>query len=101
MILLTTLATMLFAPESPRCTSSSAPSDKIHAERLPLAGLIEAGRVDEGRRVLARLHGQAYADAATTEIQDAIAVEHAAQRGKGYSACFSKYVVLLSAPRHR
>ncbi|BGO96096.1 hypothetical protein NBRC10512v2_007814 [Rhodotorula toruloides] len=69
-ILLFTLVTMLFAPESPRW-------------------LMEAGRVEEGRRVLARLHGQAFADAATLEIQDAIAVEHAAQRGKGYAECFA------------
>lgn len=58
---------------------------------------MEAGRVEEGRRVLARLHGQAFADAATLEIQDAIAVEHAAQRGKGYAECFAKCV----RPRER
>ncbi|BGP11834.1 hypothetical protein JCM10049v2_007754 [Rhodotorula toruloides] len=70
MILLATLITMLFAPESPRW-------------------LMEAGRVEEGRQVLARLHGQAFADAATIEIQEAIAIEHAAQRGKGYAECFA------------
>lgn len=60
-------------------------------------GLMEAGRIEEGRRVLARLHGQAFADASTIEIQEAIAVEHAAQRGKGYAECFAKCV----KPRER
>ncbi|GAA6057344.1 hypothetical protein JCM3770_001103 [Rhodotorula araucariae] len=70
-MILVTLITLQFTPESPRW-------------------LMEAGRVEEGHRVLERLHGKEFADAATVEIQDAIALEHAAQAGKGYAACFSK-----------
>lgn len=51
---------------------------------------MESGRIEEGRRVLERLHGSQYAAAAAIEIQEAIAMEHAAQEGKGYLACFSK-----------
>ncbi|CEQ41065.1 SPOSA6832_02739 [Sporobolomyces salmonicolor] len=74
--------------------------------RVPigLQGLMEKGRVEEGRRVLERLHGSEYADAATLEIQEAIAIEHAAeeQAARGYAACFSgndqcfRYRTLLS-----
>ncbi|GAA6033535.1 hypothetical protein JCM8097_001442 [Rhodosporidiobolus ruineniae] len=66
-----TLFTLAFTPESPRW-------------------LAEAGRVEEGRRVLARLHGEAFADAAMLEIIEAIALEHAAQKDVGYMQCFSK-----------
>ncbi|GAA5928412.1 hypothetical protein JCM1841_005667 [Sporobolomyces salmonicolor] len=80
-----TLVCLLFTPESPRW-------------------LMEKGRVEEGRRVLERLHGSEYADAATLEIQEAIAIEHAAeeQAARGYAACFSgndqcfRYRTLLS-----
>ncbi|KPV76683.1 uncharacterized protein RHOBADRAFT_43028 [Rhodotorula graminis WP1] len=70
LLLIPALVSLQFTPESPRW-------------------LMEKGRVEEGRRVLERLHGSAYAAAATLEIQEAIAMEHAAQAGKGYSACFS------------
>ncbi|GAA5997488.1 sugar porter family MFS transporter [Rhodotorula paludigena] len=71
LILIPALISILFSPESPRW-------------------LMEAGRVEEGRRVLERLHGTEFANAATLEIQEAIALEHAAQAGKGYAACFAK-----------
>jgi len=53
---------------------------------------MEAGRVEEGRRVLERLHGTDYANAATEEILQAIQIEHAAEEAapKGYFACFRK-----------
>ncbi|GAA6006789.1 hypothetical protein JCM11491_003181 [Sporobolomyces phaffii] len=68
---LVTIACLLFMPESPRW-------------------LMEAGRVDEGRDILARLHGHEYATAATEEILQAIAIEKAAEEAapKGYFACF-------------
>ena len=51
---------------------------------------MEAGRVEEGRRVLERLHGTEYAKDATEEILQAIAIEKAAEDAapKGYLACF-------------
>ncbi|GAA6011067.1 hypothetical protein JCM10207_005484 [Rhodosporidiobolus poonsookiae] len=69
--ILITLVTLQFTPESPRW-------------------LAERGRVEEGRRVLERLHGTDYANAAITEIQEAIAIEHQAAAGKGYMDCFAK-----------
>ncbi|GAA5830485.1 hypothetical protein JCM3766R1_002738 [Sporobolomyces carnicolor] len=68
---LVTIVCLLFMPESPRW-------------------LMEAGRVEEGRRVLERLHGSEYASAATEEILQAIAIEKAAEESapKGYFACF-------------
>ncbi|GAA5938084.1 uncharacterized protein JCM15063_005460 [Sporobolomyces koalae] len=68
---LITIFCLLFMPESPRW-------------------LMEAGRTEEGRSVLARLHGDAYANAATEEILQAIAIEKAAEESapKGYLACF-------------
>jgi hypothetical protein len=73
------------------CASSPPPlAHQILTPALsPCLGLMEAGRVEEGRRVLTRLHGATYADAATLEIQEAIALEHATAV-KGYAACFSK-----------
>ncbi|BGP20699.1 hypothetical protein JCM10213_001054 [Rhodosporidiobolus nylandii] len=68
--LVVTLITLMFTPESPRW-------------------LAEAGRAEEGHRVLERLHGREYADAAMSEIKEAIAIEHAAASGKGYADCFS------------
>lgn len=83
LILIPALISILFSPESPRW-------------------LMEAGRVEEGRRVLERLHGTEFANAATLEIQEAIALEHAAQAGKGYAACFAKCVQnrLRAGPSH-
>ncbi|GAA5902139.1 uncharacterized protein JCM6883_001308 [Sporobolomyces salmoneus] len=68
---LVTIFCLLFMPESPRW-------------------LMEAGRTEEGRRVLERLHGTDYANAATEEILQAIAIEKAAEEAapKGYLACF-------------
>ncbi|GAA5848010.1 hypothetical protein JCM5353_001383 [Sporobolomyces roseus] len=68
---LVTIVCLFFMPESPRW-------------------LMEAGRVEEGRRVLERLHGSDYANAATEEILQAIQIEHAAEEAapKGYFACF-------------
>lgn len=68
---LVTIVCLLFMPESPRW-------------------LMEAGRVDEGRNVLERLHGADFANAATEEILQAIAIERAAEEAapKGYFACF-------------
>ena len=57
---------------------------------LSSVGLMEAGRVEEGRRVLERLHGTDFANAAKEEILQAIAIERAAEETapKGYFACF-------------
>ncbi|GAA5995383.1 hypothetical protein JCM5350_006247 [Sporobolomyces pararoseus] len=68
---LITIVCLLFMPESPRW-------------------LMEAGRVEEGRRVLERLHGTDFANAAKEEILQAIAIERAAEETapKGYFACF-------------
>ncbi|GAA5830448.1 hypothetical protein JCM3766R1_002724 [Sporobolomyces carnicolor] len=68
---LITIVCLGFMPESPRW-------------------LMEAGRVEEGRRVLERLHGAEYAKDATEEILQAIAIEKAAEDAapKGYLACF-------------
>ncbi|GAA5962282.1 hypothetical protein JCM3765_004733 [Sporobolomyces pararoseus] len=68
---LVTIVCLLFMPESPRW-------------------LMEAGRVEEGRRVLERLHGTDFANAAKEEILQAIAIERAAEEAapKGYFACF-------------
>jgi hypothetical protein len=51
---------------------------------------MEAGRTEEGRMILERLHGADYANAATEEILQAIAIERAAEElaPKGYFACF-------------
>ncbi|GAA5983768.1 hypothetical protein JCM11641_001751 [Rhodosporidiobolus odoratus] len=70
-LLIITLITLQFTPESPRW-------------------LAEAGRPEEGRRILARLHGEEFADAAMLEIKEALELEHAAQSGKGYADCFAK-----------
>lgn len=50
---------------------------------------MEVGRVEEGRQVLTRLHGSDFADKATLEIQEAIALEHATAV-KGWAVCFAK-----------
>ncbi|GAA5883665.1 hypothetical protein JCM16303_004754 [Sporobolomyces ruberrimus] len=68
---LITIVCLFFMPESPRW-------------------LMEAGRTEEGRMILERLHGADYANAATEEILQAIAIERAAEElaPKGYFACF-------------
>jgi len=68
--ILITLFCLLFAPESPRW-------------------LIETGKVDEGRRVLTRLHGADYAAAAVAEIEQAIQLENEAAR-HGWGAAFER-----------
>ncbi|KAK4703538.1 hypothetical protein P7C70_g2677, partial [Phenoliferia sp. Uapishka_3] len=68
-LILITLFSLLFAPESPRW-------------------LIEVGRVDEGLNILERFHGQEYADAALLEIKEAISLEHATAVN-GYKAAFA------------
>ncbi|GAA5884200.1 hypothetical protein JCM6882_002177 [Rhodosporidiobolus microsporus] len=70
MFILVTLVALQFTPESPRW-------------------LAEAGRYDEAHHVLERFHGREYADAAMTEIKEAISIEHAAAEGKGYMDCFA------------
>ncbi len=68
--ILVTIVCLLFAPESPRW-------------------LIETGKVDEGRRVLTRLHGADYAAAAVAEIEQAIQIENEAVR-HGWGAAFER-----------
>ncbi|GAA5837725.1 hypothetical protein JCM11251_002306 [Rhodosporidiobolus azoricus] len=70
MFILVTLVALQFSPESPRW-------------------LAERGRYEEAHRILERFHGTEYADAAMTEIKEAIQIEHAAAEGKGYMDCFS------------
>lgn len=73
MVLLVTLVCLMFTPESPRYRA-------------------EKGRVEDAHRILERFHGTAFADAAIIEINEAIALEHAASKNVGYADCFSKCV---------
>ena len=69
MLVLISLVCLMFSPESPRY-------------------LVEVGRPEEGRKVLARLHGQQYADQAMAEIQAAVALEHAVSSDTTWATIF-------------
>lgn len=67
-LVLISLACLMFSPESPRY-------------------LVEIGRMEEARAVLARLYGQEYADQAIREIQEAVELEESVAVRK-WSDCF-------------
>jgi hypothetical protein len=69
MLVLISLVCLLFSPESPRY-------------------LVEVGQPEEGRKILARIHGQAYADEAMIEIQEAVALERAVASDTTWATIF-------------
>ena len=70
MLVLVSLACLMFSPESPRY-------------------LVEVGRMEEARAVLRRLYGSEYADQAIKEIQEAVELEESVAVRK-WSDCFQK-----------
>lgn len=69
MLVLISLVCLMFSPESPRY-------------------MVEIGKPEEGRKILARLHGQEYADQAMVEIQEAVALEHAVSADTTWGTIF-------------